>query len=145
MTVCKLLIAHEGSRFQHMTASVTNNGNLSTEQRRAIVALLDTADVAAAAEAANRTERTVYRWLAEDEYFQAALAEREGQAIDEATRRLVTLASKAIDTLEEILDSDTASDQARRLAAQSVLDNLMKLRELRNVEQRLARLEERLL
>jgi hypothetical protein len=97
--------------------------------------------VPAAAELAKVGARTLYRWLAEDGAFKVALAAAEGVAIDAATRRLLGLQESAIGTLEGVLNDDDASAHARVRAAGMVIDYLLKLRELRNVESRLAALE----
>jgi hypothetical protein len=113
---------------------------LSERQRRAIAALLSARNVGEAARAANVGQRTLYRWLA-DAGFRAALLEAEGDAIDAATRRLVGLTEAAIDTLTTVMNDAEAPRGVQLRAAQGVLDYLLKLRELRNVEERLSRLE----
>jgi hypothetical protein len=119
-------------------------GELSTKQQRAIAALLCSRDVPAAAALAKVGARTLYRWIAEDDAFRAALTVAEGAAIDAATRRLLGLQESAIATLEGVLDDADASPSARVRAAGMVIDYLLKLRELRNVESRLAALEQAL-
>jgi len=121
---------------------MASNG-LSTRQKRAIAALLSCRDVRTAAEQCKVSERTLHRWLADDSAFQAALSQAEGAAIDTATRRLVQLQGAAIDTLKRLLADDDVSDSVRLRAAGNVLDYLLKLRELRNIEQRLTELERR--
>ena len=117
---------------------------LNTNQRRAIAALLTSKSVKAAAELADVGERTLYRWLSLPE-FRAELSQHEGATIDQAARRLVELGEKAIDELESILDNTQATDGLKLRAAQTVLDYLLKLRELRNIEQRLTDLEKAVL
>ncbi len=122
---------------------MAENGNpneLSERQRRAIAALLSARNVSEAAQAAQVGERTLRRWLAEPT-FRAALTGAEGQAIDAATRRLVSLTDSAIDVLTTVMQDPDAPSGVRLRAAQGVLDNLLRLRELRNVEERLTRLE----
>jgi flagellar motility protein MotE (MotC chaperone) len=122
-----------------MAENGTNN-NITTRQRRAIAALLSTRNVGEAAAAAHVGDRTLYRWLAETG-FKAALVQAEGDAIDQATRRLIGLQDAAIDTLTGVLEDQKATAGVRLRAAQNVLDYLLKLRDLRNVEERLAALE----
>jgi len=117
---------------------------LNTNQRRAIAALLTSKSVKAAAELADVGERTLYRWLTLSE-FRAELSQHEGATIDQAARRLVELGEKAIDELESILDNAQAADGLKLRASQTVLDYLLKLRELRNIEQRLTDLEKAVL
>src|SRR5512135_1592195 len=112
-----------------------NSGELSERQRRAVAALLSARNVAEAARVASVGERTLHRWLA-DPVFRAALLEAEGGAIDAATRRLVSLTDAAIDTLRAVMNDVEAPRAVQLRAAQGVLDYLLKLRELRNVEER---------
>ncbi|MFM8320970.1 MAG: transposase family protein [Chloroflexota bacterium] len=119
-------------------------GELTPRQQRTIAALLQARNVSDAARMAGVGERTLYRWMG-DPLFRAALASAEGDAIDQATRRLVGLQDGAIDLLQAMLEDPTAAAAVRLRAAQSVLDYLLKLRELRDVEARLAALEKAVL
>jgi hypothetical protein len=119
---------------------MASNGALSAKQGKAIAALLSSKTVLGAAELAGVSARTLTRWLADDD-FKAALLEAESEAIDAATRRLIGLQGAAIDTLQETLSDRKALPGIRMRAAQSILDFLMRLRDLRNIEKRLAALE----
>jgi hypothetical protein len=121
-------------------ASNGTPGKLLPRQRRAIVALLTSKDVKAAAELAKVGERTLYRWM-QMPAFRLALLSAEGDAIDQATRQLITLQGPAIDVIAGILADQDNHPAVRLRAAQSVLDYLLRLRELRDVESRLAALE----
>jgi phage terminase small subunit len=116
---------------------------LTSRQRKAIAALLSCRTVAQAAQLSGVSERTLYRWLADDT-FRAAVLSAEGETINQATRRLLGLQQAAIDTLGGILQDDSAPAGVRVRAAESVLDLLLRLRDLRDVEDRLARLEQQL-
>jgi len=118
--------------------------NVTRNQKRAIAALLKHRKVEDAARSVGLNERTVYRWLADDAAFQTALSQAEGVAIDTATRQLVQLQDAAVDTLRKTMKDSDAGPGVRLRAAQAVLDYLLKLREMRNIEQRIARLEARL-
>lgn len=113
---------------------------LTPRQQRVIVALLQERNVQGAAEQTGTPVSTVYRWLRDDEPFRAALLTAEGAAIDAATRGLVAMTGKAVEALDRALDA-TQPPSVQLRAAQTVLDNLIRLRELRNVEERLTRLE----
>jgi hypothetical protein len=54
---------------------------------------------------------------------------------------LLSLHESAIDTFSDLLEAEGTSDTIKLRAAQAVLDNILKLRELRNVEARLEALE----
>lgn len=122
-------MAHNGSPGQKLTP----------RQRRSIVALLSERDVSHAAIAAKVGRRTLVRWLAEPA-FQAELSRAEGEAIAAATRRLVRYQDSAIDKLGDLV-AVGSSETLQLRAAQSVLDFLIKLRDLRNTEERLSALE----
>jgi hypothetical protein len=113
----------------------------NAKQKRAIAALLSSKSIAEAAASACIGERTLHRWL-DDPLFRDELLRAEGELIDAATRRLVHIQAKAITTMEIILDDINCSATAKLRAAQTVLDYLLRLRELRNIEQRLLALEE---
>lgn len=116
-------------------------GELSSRQQRAIAALLTTKSMSEAASSAGVGERTLYRWLAEDEAFRAGLARAESELLDTATRRLLALQGQAIETLEHLLSS-AESESVRLRAAQVAIETSLKLRELRDIDQRLTALEQ---
>ena len=113
---------------------------LSTNQRLAIAALLSAKTIGEAAKVADCGERTLYTWLADPE-FRAELATAEGQVIDAATRRLISLQEQAVDTLQTIMAGKKQRPALKLRAAEIVLGHMLKLRELRNIETRLAALE----
>jgi hypothetical protein len=118
----------------------TAEAAISTKQQRAILALLSKKNVAEAAQQAKVGERTLWRWLG-DPMFRVYLAGAEADMLDAATRRLLQLHDGAIETLQAIVQDSEANAGVRLRAAQAMLDYLLKLRELRNVEQRLTALE----
>ena len=120
---------------------MAQNGTVSRNQQRAIAALMVHRKVADAAEAVGIGERTLKRWLAEDVLFQDELRKAEGQAIDAAARQLLLLQDAAITVMVQILVNGAAAPSVRLKAAQSVIDNLMELRESRDFERRIERLE----
>jgi hypothetical protein len=126
--------------------SVTNPGKVSlrANQRRAIEVLLKSGSVSKAAEAAHVSRNTLHRWMREPA-FAAALAAAEADALANLSRRLVDLGDKATDTLEEAMAYDPKAPGARVAAANSVLANLLKVRELAMLENRVAALEQAIL
>jgi hypothetical protein len=123
---------------------MATNGNdkpvLTPRQKRAITALLTESDAKAAAVSAKVGYRTLCRWLT-FEYFRQALTAAEGAALDATTRRLLAGQSKALDALEGLIKS-SQSETVKRQAAVNWLDTLLKLLELRNIEQRVTAIEE---
>jgi transposase-like protein len=116
-------------------------GKIAPHQQRAIAALLNTTSVAQAAQSVGIGERTLYRWMAEDEKFNAALTRAESELIAEATRRLLALQNRALGVIEGVLGNPLAQPATQLRAAALVLDYALKLRELHSVEARLSALE----
>ena len=119
---------------------MAENGSLSTKQFAAIAALLANPTVGAAAIAAGCGDRTLRRWLA-DPGFRRELVASELDLIDSAVRLMVSDLETNAKTMRAIRD-DLANGPAVRLrAAVAIADDLLRWRELRNVEARLAALE----
>ena len=119
---------------------MTSNGTLTNRQRRAIAALMTSRNIAAAAPAAGVGLRTLHRWL-DDRLFVAELKAAESAAIDQAVRRLADLSGTAISALAAAMTDTHATPGARVQAANVALSQLLRLRELHDLEQRIAALE----
>lgn len=119
-----------------------NGTQQKSRQAKMIVALLDprhrTQEAACAA--VGVPERTLQNWLKNPD-FVAALRQAEGAAIDESVRRLVSVSAAADATIVSIMADKDNSPGVRLRAAGMVKDQLIGLRTLRNIEQRLAALE----
>jgi len=108
---------------------------------RTVKALLEHSTIQAAADSIGLNRATIYRYL-EDPDFIALLRTAEGQSIDTTTRGLVRLAGKALAALGSVLaDPEQPGATNKRLAASAILGHLLKIRELRNIEERLTALE----
>ena len=120
---------------------MSEKNELNANQKRAIAALLENPTIGEAAAACNLAERTIYRYLDEPQ-FRAELSRRESLSMDLATRRLLKMSEKALDALEDVLDYPLQKGATNmRLAAVAVINSLLKIRELRTIEQRLSELE----
>jgi len=108
--------------------------------KKTIAVLLQARNIADAAITAGVPLRSLTRWLTDPE-FKKELTAAEDALIADATRRMASLADGAIDTLEEIRANPEALASSRLRAAQTELDYLLKMRELRALEIRLAELE----
>lgn len=104
-----------------------------------ILALAAGATVRDAAEQAGIGERTVYRRLADTD-FRRAVNDARGRLFDAALGRLANLASEAADTLGRLMKSDKPTVALG--AAKAALELGPRLRELTELEDRLARLED---
>ena len=111
----------------------------TSKKSRAIVALLSGKTNSQAAQSAGVTERTIYRWLS-DPSFRSELSEAERQMIESATRQMSSLQEKAINVLDQLLESQDVSPQIRLSTAKSILRLSLAYRD-RNIERRLYELE----
>ncbi len=116
--------------------------NLTLPQQKAITSLLTHRDVASAAKDCGVAERTLYRWVHENKEFQAALRKAENQMLSGITRRLTFLGNAALDVLALIMADKEKPASSRVAAARAILDNLLKIKELVDMEKRIAALEE---
>ena len=118
------------------------NDTLTTKQRKAIATMLTKPTTEAAAQAAGIAKRTLYRWL-ELPAFRDALKAAEGLAIDNAARRLAGGMDAALTTLSE-LTTGAESEAVKRAAAAEWINQTLKIQELRNLEERLTKIEKEL-
>jgi hypothetical protein len=96
--------------------------------------------VSAAAKSAGVHRNTLRAWLA-DAQFCTELHKRSDEAVGATVRLLATVSASAVGTLTVAMQQgETHGVRAR--AADVVLSQLMRIRELHELEQRLARLEE---
>lgn len=114
---------------------------LTGKQYKAIAALLSAPNIKQAAILAGVGERTLYRWLAEDEAFKAELRSVEEEAISQATRRLIGSQEPAITRLLSILTGPTTRSGDRIKAARALMEYSTRMLEVRDVEERLTALE----
>lgn len=119
-------------------------GHLTKPQRLALEAFANGAGRDQAAAVADRTRRTVDRWMVEDPAFKAAVTELSSQAVDDGGRRLALLLEEAIQVFEDIMGGEEVPYSIRLKAAQAVISNVIKLREFHELEERVSALEERL-
>lgn len=111
---------------------------LPIRQRKAVLVLAATGNTTRAAKEAGVTQQTVYRWL-EDPTFRNELRAAELQVLENLSRRLMDLTSKAITTLDGLLSDKNSTTRLR--AAQTIIEGALKLREIMSIEERVAKLE----
>lgn len=107
---------------------------ISTKQHAAIQALLTEQTIGDAAKAANVGERTLSRWMNEDETFQRALRAAQSTVINGIARSLSRLAESAVDALSDGLGKHEPT-ALRLRAAMIALDRLVRFQELTNLQQ----------
>ena len=119
---------------------MSENVSLTAKQHRAIAALISSPTVGEAAKAAGVSERTLARWMGDPD-FRMALGVVESDMIDGAVRCMIGDLAANHDTMRAIRDDPTNGPAVRLRAAVALSDDLLRWRELRNVEARLASLE----
>jgi hypothetical protein len=117
-----------------------NVKELAPKQTQAIRSLLTRPNIALAASDVGVSERTLYRWL-DEPAFRDALTQAEDQALDAATRGLVSMTNQAVLVITSLMVNPNTHPAIRLRAAECVLSNTLKLYELRNLAARLTALE----
>lgn len=112
------------------------------KQAQAIGLLLTGNSTAEVASQIGVTQRTVQNWCSDDMEFIAQLRSAESEAVTVASRRLASVASSAIDTIEEIMSHPLSKAPTRLQAADLALSYLFRFRDIVSIETRLAALEE---
>jgi hypothetical protein len=120
---------------------MSRNGRHSADDSL-LMALACGATVENAARQAGVSPRTAYRRLA-DAAFRQRLQTLRGDMVSRTAGTLTAAASEAVRTLLELMKNPTSS-AVRLGAARAVLEIGMKLREMADLEARLAELEQRI-
>jgi len=123
---------------------MTQIGKLKPNQRRALVELMKHPTVRSAAAAANVGERTLHRWIKDDELFQAAMKDAQDIALVMALQRLAGEIPASADTLARIRDDGTMKGSTRVQAARAIPAIYTALREHHELAERLNELEARI-
>ncbi len=109
------------------------NGNkLNAKHERAILALLETPCLAAAAEKAGVDVSTLRHWRKKPE-FQEALEEARREVFDGSLCRLQAGFGKAVDALLAVVEDENAKPSERISAARTVLDHGYRAEEVRRL------------
>lgn len=107
---------------------------------RLVIALASGLTVQEAATSAGVSVRTAHRRL-QDKHFRATVDEHRARMLSEATGKLSALLSQAIDTLADLLASDTPAT-VRHSACRTALEMSMRLTEQTDIVTRMAKIEE---
>ena len=94
---------------------------LSGRKAQAIRALISGATQSQVAKAAKVSERTVRRWLHEDDDFRASYSEAQRRVMEHTVAELQTSCSRAVAALTQILSDKSAAPSARVSAARTIL------------------------
>lgn len=118
---------------------IATEKSLTPSQRKAIESLLTAGNVTAAAQTAGVNRGTIYRWM-DDSFFVTALREAESEAVAGLSRSLAGLGESAAAALRDALDA-SQKVTIRLRASEIVIANLLRIRELVDIESRLQALE----
>ena len=117
-----------------------NDSALSLNEERALTALLTETTISAAAEQAGLSERSLYRYLG-DPSFKAALREQHDAILSSITSSLLALSTKALVTLEAVLDDPETTPASKVRASLGVLSHARSMVEMGELLERLVYLE----
>lgn len=112
-----------------------------TKNEKIIVALLENPTVEMAAKAAEVSEATIYRRMADPE-FRKDYDNRRNQIVEAACGALQGQISGAVATLAEIMKDTATSPYVRVMAAGNILEYSMKTFEILDIIPRIKALEE---
>lgn len=110
------------------------------KQEEAIAALLTAPTLAKAAEVAGISERTLRRWL-DDEQFAKAYRKTKGELVGFATGRLKGAMAKAVEALQDVAEAKDSPPPARVSAARAILELGMYSHESEDLQAKIADLE----
>ncbi|NUQ86493.1 MAG: hypothetical protein HUU11_17455 [Anaerolineales bacterium] len=117
--------------------------NVTPRQQIAITALLTGSNLEQAAQAANVSPRTLYRWM-RDDAFAKALDQAQADITHQAARKLANLLNEGVDGLGTLLKTANLPPMERLRIIQTILQAFPKLHETITLEDRLDRLEKEL-
>jgi transposase-like protein len=127
-----------------MTANALRKGHgekRSRKQEMAILYLMTEKTVGDAAKRAGITERTLWRWM-QDDNFQKAYSKAKSDVVGHATARLRQSMTIAVDTLAELCRNKHTPAIARANAARAILEFAFKAHQDEDLQARIERLED---
>ena len=116
--------------------------DLTPSQERAIAALLVTRSIAAAARKADVGERSIRRWLRENEGFRTKLREVREEALSHASLRLQQGATRAVETMLELIQSKNRIEVGRASLVRAAIDLAFRSGAYSDLAERVTSLEE---
>lgn len=116
---------------------------LTQKQQKALEVLASTGRVTDAAEAAKVSRETVYSWIRTKSIFSITLNQISDHAIEELSNELVRQGTLALKTIEGILADPNSPVNAKLKAADIILGRSIQLRDITNIQRRMALLEVR--
>jgi hypothetical protein len=114
---------------------------LSRRQLKAIPFLVGSPTYTQGCDKAKINKATLYKWLKQPE-FKAKLDRQRNEIVEAAFDMIAQNIEKAVSELIGLLD--TGDDRVKRLTANDIIGHFLKHKELKDLEQRIERIEERL-
>ena len=124
-----------------MSATIEEKIKLSRRQLKAIPFLVGSPTYTQGCEKAKINKTTLYKWLKNPE-FKTELDRQRSEIVEAAFGMIAQNIEKAISTLVGLLD--TGDDRVKRLTANDIIGHFLKNKELRDLEERIGRIEEQL-
>lgn len=117
-----------------------DRSSLTRRQLHTLPFLISNPSVELAAKQAGVSTKQIFDWLNQPA-FRQELENRKNDAVNQAVDRLKSTASKACDTLIDLLDH-AESESVRHRVAIDLLNMTLKYMEFKDVEQRIRKLED---
>ena len=117
-----------------------NKERLTRRQLHILPFLISNPTVEIAAKQSGVSAKQIFDWLNQP-IFRQELENKKNEVVNQAVDRLKLTASKACDTLINLLDN-AQSDSLKHRVAVDMLNMTLKFMEFRDVEQRLRKLED---
>ena len=114
--------------------------HITAKQEKAIMELLRNPTVREASQQAQVGERTLWRWLQEDDFREAYMEARK-QAFSRALGLLQQALSEAVLVLKDVMNNPDTRDSSRVSSAKAILDTGLKAMALDDLDERISRLE----
>ncbi len=115
--------------------------NLTNNQLKAILLILETKTITEGVKKAGISKTTFYEWLKNPE-FKAEFIRQRQEIIDLALHELKTSTSEAVSVLRELLQAE--GEGIRLRTAQAILENVLKSVEIESLEKRIEDIERNL-
>ena len=125
-----------------LTAENQENYSLSRKQDAALAALVSQPTIALAAAHAKVSERSLYKWLADDNAFRSEYLRLRREVINNAVFQLQKASNNAVNCIVSIINDPEAPASARVTAAVKVLELSFRGIEIDELDQRISVLEE---
>lgn len=114
--------AKSGHNASGQETGADPESNLKPNQQQALIALLEERSIAAAARRTGIGERTIRRWLDENDDFQDELRRLRQQQLSHAATRLQSTAGEAVQAMLDLLASKDRIEPGRAVLVRTALD-----------------------